>query len=327
MKRYLPNPAPILPPFAPHTLPQVRNGGKSAMKVTVVPRPELEGFFEFSPDFGFVQVSARRRAQLRVCVRCRKPFNTGGLVRVSNRALSFRTEGYCSKHTHLTLPPTLASRLPPPPAPQAGDAFPITIRFRPTPALLAACRRHLLEPPEEQLLEVPMRLAVPDQALPVPFTVRAQLTNTDLTFDPPTLDFGDCVLSERTALQLSITNPGRLPQTFGFIGLPPGLQLSPNDGYGYVLPGETLQRTVSFQPPIAGPQTFSMNARTLAGRSFELPCRACGVAPALSLSHNRLRMAATAVGDSSSVSVVLVNRTDTQQVGMGAAGVGLRSSL
>ena len=28
------------------------------MKVMVVPRPELEGFFEFSPDFGFVQVRA-----------------------------------------------------------------------------------------------------------------------------------------------------------------------------------------------------------------------------------------------------------------------------
>lgn len=286
------------------------------MKVTVVPRPELEGFFEFSPDFGFVQVCAGwgRAAVLRA-YSCRRPCCSAPAPRALPTLGPGLHAARCRHrpaYPYLPLSTPLASR-----PPQAGDAFPITIRFKPTPALLAACRRHLLEPPEEQLLEVPMRLAVPDQALPVPFTLRAQLTNTDLTFDPPILDFGDCVLSERTALQLSITNPGRLPQTFGFIGLPPGLQLSPNDGYGYVLPGETLQRTVSFQPPIAGPQTFSMSARTLAGRSFELPCRACGVAPALSLSHNRLRMAATAVGDSSSVSVVLVNRTDSQQVGVG----------
>lgn len=34
----------------------LQNGGKSAMKLQVVSRPELEGVFEFSPDFGFVQV-------------------------------------------------------------------------------------------------------------------------------------------------------------------------------------------------------------------------------------------------------------------------------
>lgn len=106
-----------------------------------------------------------------------------------------------------------------------------------------------------------MRLSVPDQSLPVPFTLRAQITNTDLLFQPPALDFGDCVMGERTAVKLLVRNPGRLPQTFGFVGLPSGLHFTPNDGFGYVLPGEALERLVSFQPPIAGPQTFSITAK------------------------------------------------------------------
>ncbi|GIL93003.1 hypothetical protein Vretifemale_20446 [Volvox reticuliferus] len=228
----------------------VRNGGKTAMKVTVVPRSELEGFFEFSPDFGFVQ---------------------------------------------------------------AGDSFPIAIRFKPTPALLTACRRHLVDPEEDQIIEVPMRLSVPDQTLPVPFSLRAQVTHTDLVFEPPSLDFGDCVMAERTALRLIIHNTGRLPQTFGFVGLPSGLRVSPNDGFGHVLPGESLERLVSFQPPIAGPQSFSVTAKTLAGRSFTLPCKAVGVTPRLSMSYNRISMPATAVGDTNTVSVVLINRTDAPQ--------------
>jgi hypothetical protein len=46
-----------------------------------------------------------------------------------------------------------------------------------------------------------MRLSVPDQPLPVAFRLRAQLTTTELRFEPPQLDFGDCVLSERTAVR------------------------------------------------------------------------------------------------------------------------------
>jgi hypothetical protein len=55
-----------------------------------------------------------------------------------------------------------------------------------------------------------------------------------------------------------VRNPGRLPQTFGFVGLPSGLTVLPNSGFGYVLPGEVLTRRVCLQPPIAGPQTFSL---------------------------------------------------------------------
>ena len=83
-----------------------------------------------------------------------------------------------------------------------------------------------------------LQLTVPDQKLPVPFTLRAQVTTTDLIFDPPALHFGDCVMAEDTGVVLRINNPSALPQTLGFTQLPPGVRISPNDGFGFVLPGE-----------------------------------------------------------------------------------------
>ncbi|GAX76218.1 hypothetical protein CEUSTIGMA_g3662.t1 [Chlamydomonas eustigma] len=226
---------------------QVRNGGRVAMKINVVNRPDVNDYFEFYPVFGFSQ---------------------------------------------------------------AGEVFPVTVIFRPRVRMMEQCARFLVDP-EKGIFEIPMKLNVPDQRLPVSFTLRAQVTTTDLIFDPPRLEFGQCVVNEDTAVQLRITNPSALPQTFGFLTTAqPGIGIKPNDGFGYILPGETILRTVSFQPPIPGPQQLTITARTLAGRSFSLPCSAFGVQPDISLSHNRLAFPATPVNDMTMVSVILTNNTD-----------------
>ena len=70
---------------------------------------------------------------------------------------------------------------------------------------------------------------------------------------------------------------------------------------------------MSFQPPIPGPQTLSLTAKTLAGRAFTLPCSAVGVQPEISLSHNRISFPATPVKDMNMVSVTLTNNTERSQ--------------
>ena len=121
------------------------------------------------------------------------------------------------------------------------------------------CSKFLVDE-ERNIFEIPMKLNVPDQLLPVTFVLRAQVTSSDLVFEPPSLDFGSCVMNENTALALRITNLSSLPQTFGFVGAMPGVSFSPNDGFGHILPGETLERIVSFQPSIPGPQSLVINA-------------------------------------------------------------------
>lgn len=62
------------------------------------------------------------------------------------------------------------------------------------------------------------------------------------------------------------------------------------------LAGETIERIVTFQPPIPGPQNLHLTARTLAGRSFNLPATAFGVQPMLQLSHNKVGATCVASG-------------------------------
>lgn len=80
--------------------------------------------------------------------------------------------------------------------------------------------------------------AVRTRPLPLPPFRHPQVTTSNLVFDPPSIAFGPCVLNEDTAVPLRITNPSALPQTFGFIDTTPGISIKPNDGFGYILPGE-----------------------------------------------------------------------------------------
>ena len=66
------------------------------------------------------------------------------------------------------------------------------------------------------------------------------------------MDFGDCALGEATGLHLTMTNLARLPQKYGFCNLRRGLQVQPNDGFGTLLPGQTVSCVVSYTPDISG---------------------------------------------------------------------------
>lgn len=45
-------------------------------------------------------------------------------------------------------------------------------------------------------------------------------------------------MNERTGVTLRITNASALPQTLAFLDLHLGVSMSPNDGFGYLMPGE-----------------------------------------------------------------------------------------
>ena len=58
------------------------------------------------------------------------------------------------------------------------------------------------------------------QTLPVPFTLRAQVTVSDIEFSPSSIDFGSCTVHESVVASLQLTNKSLLPQEFGFVHLP-----------------------------------------------------------------------------------------------------------
>lgn len=58
------------------------------------------------------------------------------------------------------------------------------------------------------------------QTRPVPFTVHAIVTNSDLEFDITDIDFGHCTIYESVKASVKLTNRSILPQEFGFMNIP-----------------------------------------------------------------------------------------------------------
>lgn len=58
------------------------------------------------------------------------------------------------------------------------------------------------------------------QTRPVPFTVQAVLTNSDMEFDTTKLDFGCCTIYESVKHTVHLSNKSILPQEYGFLNIP-----------------------------------------------------------------------------------------------------------
>lgn len=196
---------------------------------------------------------------------------------------------------------------------QPEEGLTINITFKPRANTLQLLEKFLVMG-QQGVLEIPMKMQVVGQPLPVKFAIRAQLTHSNLRFSPPNLTYGCCNISERRGIPMMILNDGLLPEQFAFTDIPLGMSVEPNQGYGEVLPGSSSSVTFFFQPPIVGPQRFTVTCKTLAGKIFTLAGTAEGIKPPLTLSHTVLQLPATAVGDTSSVSIILRNTASSTQL-------------
>ena len=87
---------------------------------------------------------------------------------------------------------------------------------------------------------------IPLQSRPVNFAVLAHVTPSELLFEPLTLDFGFCTTQESVVASLRITNSSVISQQFGFINLPSTVSIQPDDGFGELLPKESVDMEVTF---------------------------------------------------------------------------------
>ncbi|XP_069935504.1 cilia- and flagella-associated protein 74 isoform X8 [Oryctolagus cuniculus] len=148
---------------------------------------------------------------------------------------------------------------------------------------------------------------VPAPVKPVGFTVHAVVTTSDLEMTPSQLDFGHCTVYEAVRAEIDLFNHSLLPQEFGFVRLPKFVDIQPNDGFGTILPLETVQLEVTFQPTRAKEYSFELVCKSEINRCFKLSCRAVGVHPPLELSHYHIKFAATALYSTSVAAVYVIN--------------------
>jgi len=234
--------------------------------------------------------------------------------------------------------------------------FEVQIKFRPMPGLLQRCGKHAmtLGPTGDMqgeaagVIAVPVEVFVPDQTLPVYFTLRAQLTTSDISFNiprelyinpPPAnidlegddarrqlvkagldsitpfgkIDFKTCYITQGNTVPVRMTNNSALPQKYGFVKLPSEVSVQPNDGFGTILPGETLVQNVIFAPKSAVSYNFNLNLRTTLNREFIVPCTGTGEVPPLRISHTVIDFGATSPHDRCDQNVFIKNEGKVAQ--------------
>ncbi|KAK7093572.1 cilia- and flagella-associated protein 74-like [Littorina saxatilis] len=188
---------------------------------------------------------------------------------------------------------------------QAQSQFSAQLKFLPRKSLFEEAERYF--DGDTGVLEAPMIISVANQTAPVPFTVNAVVTTSDLEFDVKDIDFGYCTVYESVRSVIKLTNKSILPQQFGFVGLPEYVEVQPNDGFGTLLPLETIELDVIFSPNKAFDYKFELVCKSLINRDFKISCVGVGVLPPLQLSNQVVHFAATALYDVSSAAVHVIN--------------------
>ncbi|XP_010080547.1 PREDICTED: uncharacterized protein CFAP74, partial [Pterocles gutturalis] len=160
---------------------------------------------------------------------------------------------------------------------------------------------------ETRVLEVPVTILVVDKAQKVNCTVHAIVTASDLEISPAQIDFGYCTIYEAVQAKVMLTNKSILPQEFGFVGLPEFVEIQPNDGFGIILPLESLTLDIIFKANKAKEYSFELTCKSEINRQFKLSCKAVGVHPPLELSHSLVQFAATALNGVSTATLYVMN--------------------
>nr|XP_015822445.2 cilia- and flagella-associated protein 74 [Nothobranchius furzeri] len=193
---------------------------------------------------------------------------------------------------------------------QAQSTFNAQLRFKPRHSLSKDAEKYFDN--DTGVLEVPMTVKVAGQVQPATFTVYAIVTSSDLQFDQTEVDFGDCSIYNPVRSSVCLTNMSILPQDFGFPGVPECIKIRPNDGFGTLLPQETLKFDLIFSPKIAKEHHFQLICKSGINRDFPLLCRAVAFHPPLQLSQSLVQFRATAVGDKSTALLHLTYQQSKQ---------------
>ncbi|XP_043851370.1 cilia- and flagella-associated protein 74 [Dromiciops gliroides] len=188
---------------------------------------------------------------------------------------------------------------------QAQSSYSVQLKFLPRHSLPEDAGEYFDK--DTRVLAAPMTIRVADQKRPVIFTVHAVVTTSDLEIEPKEVDFGYCTIYEAVYTKITLINKSLLPQEFGFISIPKYVDIQPNDGFGVILPLQTLPLHVIFKPSKAKEYDFQLLCITEINREFTLSCKAIGVYPPLELSHYRVKFAATALFDMSTVTLYVIN--------------------
>ena len=186
----------------------------------------------------------------------------------------------------------------------------IVVKLRTTSKIKQLINDHDSDGPPT--ITVPVTMEIANQVLPVDFTIQFTPSPNKILLDQQTIDFGTFYTTEEKSMPLKLTSTLEVPVDFGFIRLPPGLSISPFDGYGVINPGETIEVILTFHSKVVKKHAFDVTLITLQGGKFVVKCTADIRESPLQLSSTFVQFEATPVGEESSFSLQLKNTKPTQ---------------
>lgn len=201
---------------------------------------------------------------------------------------------------------------------QPKKAFTSAVKFMPKSDMITTCPQYCNA--ETGLMNVPLTVRISQQTLPLSMTLLAHVTPSVITCDTENIDFGAVSVFESVVKTIKLTNTSALTQKFGFMELAPYLSMQPADGFGTLLPFETLSIDVIFSPrkPLDGDYdrdySTSITCKWGVGGTLKIACVGQGVVPPLLLSSRFVKFAATSFGNTTSVSVFLSNTGKTSRL-------------
>ena len=185
---------------------------------------------------------------------------------------------------------------------QAQSSLQITVKVRTSAKFLSVFAQD-----DEDTAVIPMKMIVQNQVLPVDFAISVTPSPTKLIFEPSSLDFGTLLTTECKEITIKITSLLQLPCDFGFVKLPNTISVSPLDGFGLVMPGETVEVVASFKSTFVKRHEFQLTCVTLQGQKFTIPGTANVVQSPITISSTKIDFEATPLGAESEYRLMITN--------------------
>lgn len=208
---------------------------------------------------------------------------------------------------HLEFNPTLGYIQP-------TSDFEIWCKFRPNNEAFIKLRDFQEKP---GIFRIPIKVTGADQVMPVNFEVKVEVTTDNITVEPGTIDFGNVWVQTAVSAKFRIKSNCALPQEYAFVRLPGTVSIEPFDGFGTLMPFETLELTAVYRPAPVKPGTelgkdaneiyLRFKTGDLCAKELRIPYAAKLQSSPILFSSYKLEFPATPRGETTEFSLTVSN--------------------
>jgi hypothetical protein len=119
------------------------------------------------------------------------------------------------------------------------------MKFKPDRTILSVGKKYISE---GNHIDIPIKVVGANQVIPVRFNIIGRFTVNAVTFNPPSIDFGNVYHTSASRVNMTMENHSLLPQQFYFANLPREIKVETDNGCGIILPGESYKFTIVYRP-------------------------------------------------------------------------------